>query len=280
MKRSLRPPASSPEMDTDEWELLAVDGLLDFHDDGHGGRVYSRRRSCHSESVLDMDHFRCPSPPAARIVPAAIGLGPEAPPAGEGIAGSPAVEAKAPSVGGSGSGSEREGVSRPVFFKKAARDKNEFVDMTVGDAAVAERESLCSPPRMRGEREAAAAAAVKGENDAECEAGGEVLWEEKRSESNAVNNILKRGFTGIGALCSFGVAAAATFCVLILGSRQGNNNRRSQPKQNLRFQIYSDDKRIEKVVHHATKLNEAISAVRGVPHTRAHIIVGGYYDAL
>ncbi|KAF8007344.1 hypothetical protein BT93_K1371 [Corymbia citriodora subsp. variegata] len=269
-------------MDTDEWELLAVDGLLDFHEDGHGGKIYSRRRSCHSTSVLDMDHFRCPpSPPACRIVPVAIGLDPEAaaePPAVEEIAGSATEEAKAPSLGGSGS--EREVASR-VFFKKVARDKIEFVDMTLGDAA-AEKESLRSPPRMRGEKEAAAAAA-KDKNDAKREVG-EVLWEEKRSEgeseSNAVNNILKRGFTGIGALCSFGVAAAATFCVLILGSRQGNNNRQRQQKQNLRFRIYSDDKRIEKVVHHATKLNEAISAVRGVPHTRAHIIVGGYYDAL
>lgn len=38
--------------------------------------------------------------------------------------------------------------------------------------------------------------------------------------------------------------------------------------------------RIKQVVDHATKLNEAIAAVRGVPVTRAHITVGGYYDAL
>jgi hypothetical protein len=31
-------------------------------------------------------------------------------------------------------------------------------------------------------------------------------------------------------------------------------------------------------VQHATKLNEAISVVRGVPITRAHITVGGNYD--
>lgn len=38
--------------------------------------------------------------------------------------------------------------------------------------------------------------------------------------------------------------------------------------------------RIKRVVQHATRLNEAISAVRGVPVTRAQITVGGYYDAL
>jgi hypothetical protein len=31
-------------------------------------------------------------------------------------------------------------------------------------------------------------------------------------------------------------------------------------------------------VQHATKLNEAIAAVRGAPITRAHITVGGNYD--
>ncbi|XP_030463725.2 uncharacterized protein LOC115683359 [Syzygium oleosum] len=277
-------------MDTDEWELLAVDGLLDSHEDGGGGgggKIYSRRRRCHSESVLDMDHFRCPPspPPADRIATVAIGPDPEAapgPPGVEEVADLPAGEVEAPSLGGS-SGSEREITSR-VFFKKVARDGHEFVDMTMGEAgaaAAAEMESLRSPPRMGSER-SAAAAAVKDKNDAECETG-EVLWEEKRSESegdsNGLNSILKRGFTGIGALCSFGVAAAATFCVLILGSRQGND-RQSQQKQNLRFQLYSDDKRIKKVVHHATKPNKMIAAVRGVPHTRAHIIVGGYYDTL
>ena len=34
------------------------------------------------------------------------------------------------------------------------------------------------------------------------------------------------------------------------------------------------------MVQHATKLNDAISAARGVPMSRAHISVGGYYDGL
>jgi hypothetical protein len=38
--------------------------------------------------------------------------------------------------------------------------------------------------------------------------------------------------------------------------------------------------RIKQVVHHATKLNEAISAARGVPIARAHITYGGYYNGL
>lgn len=38
--------------------------------------------------------------------------------------------------------------------------------------------------------------------------------------------------------------------------------------------------RIKQVVHQASKLNEAISAARGVPMARAQVTLGGYYDSL
>ncbi|KAG8486496.1 hypothetical protein CXB51_019868 [Gossypium anomalum] len=37
---------------------------------------------------------------------------------------------------------------------------------------------------------------------------------------------------------------------------------------------------MKQVVHHTTKLNEAISVVRGVPITRAQITFSGYYDGI
>ncbi|KAL2538013.1 Uncharacterized protein Fot_19404 [Forsythia ovata] len=54
--------------------------------------------------------------------------------------------------------------------------------------------------------------------------------------------------------------AAATVCIVVFGTRQKS---KQQQNQKLQFQIYTNDKRIKLVVHHATKLNEAISAVRG-----------------
>ncbi|XVF06597.1 hypothetical protein REPUB_Repub06bG0062800 [Reevesia pubescens] len=101
----------------------------------------------------------------------------------------------------------------------------------------------------------------------------DVAWE----ENSGGLNLWKWSLTGIGAICSFGVAAA-TFCIIILGSQQ--RHRQQQQNQKLLFQRYTDDKRMKQVVHHTTKLNEAISAVRGVPITRAHITFGGYYDGL
>ncbi|KAF5198708.1 transmembrane protein [Thalictrum thalictroides] len=87
-------------------------------------------------------------------------------------------------------------------------------------------------------------------------------------------NIWKWRLTGIGALCSIGMAAA-TICIFILGNQQ--KHKHHQQNQKLSFQIYSDDKRFKQVVQHATKLNQAISSVRGVPINRAHITCGGYY---
>ncbi|XWS42679.1 hypothetical protein CRYUN_Cryun16bG0034900 [Craigia yunnanensis] len=101
----------------------------------------------------------------------------------------------------------------------------------------------------------------------------DVTWE----ENSGGLNLWKWSLTGIGAICSFGVAAA-TFCIIILGSQQ--RHRQQQHNQKLLFQRYTDDKRMKQVVHHTTKLNEAISAVRGVPITGAHITFGGYYDSL
>ncbi|TKY46180.1 hypothetical protein E2542_SST28217 [Spatholobus suberectus] len=111
---------------------------------------------------------------------------------------------------------------------------------------------------------------------AEKDVGGreeDSTWEEKNDSGF---NLWKWSLTGVGAICSFGVAAAAV-CVLFFGSQQGNKLKQDQK---IRFQIYTDDKRIKQVVQHATKLNDAISAARGVPMSRAHISVGGYYDGL
>lgn len=61
-------------------------------------------------------------------------------------------------------------------------------------------------------------------------------WE----ENSGGINIWKWSLTGIGAICSFGVAAAATVCIIILGGRQ--KNKHHQDNRKLQFHIYADDK--------------------------------------
>ncbi|KAG8478897.1 hypothetical protein CXB51_028754 [Gossypium anomalum] len=83
----------------------------------------------------------------------------------------------------------------------------------------------------------------------------DVNWE----ESSSGLNLWKWSLTGIGAICS--LAQTTT----------------TEPKNccsNVTVMT-----RMKQVVHHTTKLNEAISVVRGVPITRAQITFGGYYDA-
>ncbi|KAG9450371.1 hypothetical protein H6P81_010336 [Aristolochia fimbriata] len=103
---------------------------------------------------------------------------------------------------------------------------------------------------------------VRSDNEQECSSGGNgfTIW--------------KWRVTGIGALCSIGVAAA-TICIFIIGSC--HKHKQQHQNQKLTFQIYSDDKRIKHVVNHATKLNQAL---RGAPLARANITFGGYYDGI
>ncbi|KAL2575793.1 hypothetical protein GLYMA_16G040300v4 [Glycine max] len=126
-----------------------------------------------------------------------------------------------------------------------------------GDQA---QEIIMASPRMKIEKEI----------DTIMDCGKEV------EDSSGGFNFWKWSLNGVGAICSFGFAAA-TICVLILGSQQRNN--KIQQDQKIWFQIYTDDKRIKQVVH-ATKLNEAMAAVSGVPLSRARITCGGYYDGL
>ncbi|KAL0405056.1 UNVERIFIED_CONTAM: hypothetical protein Sradi_2146400 [Sesamum radiatum] len=74
-----------------------------------------------------------------------------------------------------------------------------------------------------------------------------------------LEGIWKWSSNGLGAICTFGVAAA-TFCLIIFSTH------RNKKHQSLQFQMYNSDKRMKQVIHQASKLYEAGRAV------------GGYYD--
>ncbi|KAJ1691853.1 hypothetical protein LUZ63_016008 [Rhynchospora breviuscula] len=85
---------------------------------------------------------------------------------------------------------------------------------------------------------------------------------------------------GIGAICSFGVATAATLCVFALSTASASATCRVRPSPNIQFQIFSDDKRIKDVVQRATGLNHAMTAARGITIPTAQISFGGHYEGL
>ncbi|GAB4843730.1 hypothetical protein Ancab_013695 [Ancistrocladus abbreviatus] len=295
-------------MDLEEWEFLSDDGVIDLHEDGTsvpvlGKKVISRENvSIYPNSIIDMNYFQkfiepqkknnsralnqvfhvpiqLDSPITKSLidhelpkevtrVPIQINL----------------LPTKAPEkIGALEDAAEQDTISQ-VFFKKMK--ENEFVDMKMDSPKSTNRgftpqidvgmhqfedkdgdfngESV-EKEIVRKEKNSKSGN-LKQEKEVES-------WE----ENNGGLNLLKKwGMTGIGAICSFGFAAA-TICIIVFGSHQ---KEKQQQNQKLHFQIYADDKRIKQVVQHAAKLNEAISAVRGAPLTRAHITVGGHFEGL
>ncbi|KAL1211545.1 hypothetical protein V5N11_023554 [Cardamine amara subsp. amara] len=257
-------------MDVDEWELLPKNSFkdLDLDDDGAMMMDYflcpSTQEPLHKteplprsivvptkllqvpiawEPVLDHEHKKTPNNPD---------LDPDSDPVSKQILSTDSVPS-----------------SPTVSFKKTK--ETEFVDMKIDLPA-----RITSPlPQI----EDAASKPSDSEGGDDLLGKKEVTLEEEDHINGERLNLWKVGLNGIGAICSFGVAAAAaTVCVFFLGH---NNIKICKNKnQMLRFQIYSDDdnKRMKEVVNHATKLNEAIFAMKGVPVVRAQISFGGHYD--
>ncbi|XP_044467954.1 uncharacterized protein LOC123197675 [Mangifera indica] len=291
-------------MDLDEWEFLPDHRFLDFPEDSDEKKFISGKRGCGSKTFFDMNYFS-PSFPGSKsnsgkvpkqLVPvpfdldSGIGKSPGDEFSKEIIIKTPVDVNFIPSViaekinQGPVIGSldaDQDSVSQ-VFFKKMK--ENEFVDMKMDSPKSPTSRSLVPKvdPGTFNFDDKTADQALEGMNccsprktamDFEADRKQEPTWAE---DNGGGLNLWKWGLTGIGAICSFGVAAA-TICIIIYGSQ---HKTKQQQNQKLRFQIYTDDKRIKQVVQQASKLNEAISAVRGVPITRAQITLGGYYDAL
>ncbi|KAK6779073.1 hypothetical protein RDI58_025791 [Solanum bulbocastanum] len=247
-------------MDLEEWEILPDDGFLQIHDDD-GKMIFSRKYSSdNSKNEFNMNYFICPSPKSSQFVDTTHQLVPLDPTFQETsndqekviipkqVITKVPLELEVPNFG------EHHDQFSQVFFKKMK--ENEFDNMKM-DSPKSINKSLLSQFEEKTED-------FEVEKDKKIEENG-----------NSGLNLLNKSLNGIGAICSFGVAAAATICIIFIG-----NHQKQKQNQKIRFQIFTDDKRIKRVVQRATRLNEAISAVRGVPVTRAHITVGGYCDAL
>ncbi|XP_050378008.1 uncharacterized protein LOC126795202 [Argentina anserina] len=302
-------------MDLDEWEYLPDDAFLDFHEENEKKVLFSKRyfdsksvfntyhdyyivqspNSSTSKKLNQVDHPAVP--PKQLAVPVQLQLLP--PPIFVRSTQTPYHEGKQETLvpfsaagadvtgtrerGGGGEGDQDPLLSQ-VYFKKTSWEPESvdmkmdsprsptragfgfgFVHQTTSDSTAGgakfqfdecNGEAKVSSPRMKTKNK---------EEEKEDDDQG-------KRENN--NNIWKMSLTGIGAICSFGFAAA-TICILFLGSHHQSN------KQNHKhFQIYTDDnKSIQEVVHRATKFNETYTAVRGVPLSRAHITSGGYYTS-
>ncbi|KAF2921860.1 hypothetical protein DAI22_07g066800 [Oryza sativa Japonica Group] len=157
------------------------------------------------------------------------------------------------------------------------------VDVAVpAETKTSQEETMAAKVTEEEEEEAfqgSDAKVVDGDDDG----GGEEEEEEEEEGKKAgaecvVFRVGKLRVNGIGALCSFGVAAAATVCVFLVGGRLQHHHRQQQ-QHKIQLQLYGDDKRMQQVVQQTSRLNQAMSSVMGGGgSTRANISFGGYYE--
>ncbi|XP_028780158.1 uncharacterized protein LOC114736483 [Neltuma alba] len=283
------------DLNLDEWDFLSDDGFLDFGEDGQK-KVFLGKHYSDSISVFDADHFICPSPRSVKsiepprnsrlpnqLVPVPIPIrldpGPPNDEAAKEIITKNPIDIPSASIQknrGSQIGgveADQDSVSQ-VFFKMK---ENEFVDMKMDSPKSGSRGMLPPIDTMKFDEngepmEIMTSPRLKIEKEILTHNDQDSTWEHNKDGFN----LWKWSFTGIGAICSFGVAAA-TVCILLFGSHQKN---KLHHNHKIRFQIYADDKRIKQLMQQANKMNEAISAATGVPLSRAHITCGGYHDGL
>lgn len=213
----------------DEWELLSDDGLLQISNDA----TAAANQICSRSTVFNTNYFICPSSPS-QFVETTADRGRE----NDCDRDQPVQMINIDSF--STGGVDRDPFSQ-VFFKKMK--EAEFVDIKV------ESPKFEAKANYQFEEKADPRENEMKEVEYDLEEDGANVW--------------KWSLSGIGAICSFGMAAA-TFCVIVFTKHPHHNHK-------LQFRIYTDEKRM--------KVKGAIAAVSGVPINRARITVGGYYDA-
>lgn len=256
------------DLEDEGWVNIPYDGFLQVHDDG--GNKFFSRKYVSPKNLFKIDYFNSSqksqefveedSRSRNQLIPLPIQMDDRCEEEVKEIAGLPVlINGELKEV--------TEGDLDPifqVFFKK----ENEFVEMKM--------DSLRSNPRGTSlphiETDVFQYEDKSDDHDMSSKVGIDEVEKVVHEEGNEGLNLWKWSVNGIGAFCSFGMAAA-TICIILFGSGQ----RHKQQTQKIRIQIFSDDKRIKQVVHRA---NEAMSAVRGVPLSTAHITYGGYYEPL
>lgn len=245
------------EEDLQGWEVVPDDGFLEIHDEDDGKKIFSRKFGIGPSNVFK-NYFICPSPessspkfvdstlpPKQLVTVVPIHLDPpnddddleflkklaNPHPIPLNIPTEKIVEA--PTTGGGG---DQDPVSQVSFKKKK---EPEFVEMKL-DSPRSNNNNNSSNWGIKssqgtiqfddGEEKSISKDTMEVKKD--------VSWEENSGSGGP--SIWKWSLTGIGAICSFGVAAA-TVCIVILGGHLKNNNNHNQDNK-LQFHIYADDK--------------------------------------
>ncbi|XP_047332297.1 uncharacterized protein LOC124935907 [Impatiens glandulifera] len=227
--------------DVHEWEFLPDEGFLQIHDDHHTvNKIFSSRYSPYNNHLFVTNYFVFPSVRSSLNLPDPKQIHLQSPSDQISLL---ELELEQPDD----DDDDEEIVSDHVSFKKLIAKESEFADM-----------KLDSPKMMRTVLpQIDLGALIQYELD---EASSEIHTNKDDDHHPKNSNNWRRNLTGIGAICSFGVvAAAATFCFIILGIKRKNNRGGGYSK--LQFKIFSDDNK----EHHKNSISMPVSV------TRAHI---------
>nr|BAK02392.1 predicted protein [Hordeum vulgare subsp. vulgare] len=175
--------------------------------------------------------------------------------------------------------------AEPRSTKEGKDEEPTVTELLVSDGDGQDKFQACDDAKEvddDGKQMAAAEAVESALPPHEFAAGEEE--EGKKEEDGAppecvVFSVGKLRVNAVGALCSFGVAAA-TVCVFLVGGRlQHHKQHQHQQQQKIQLQFLGDDKRIQQVVQQTSGLNQAMSSMMGAgASTRANISFGGFYD--
>ncbi|XP_073150352.1 uncharacterized protein [Henckelia pumila] len=267
-------------MDIEEWELLPEEGFLGIHDDG--GKKINPKGS----TVFHMNYFICPSN-VVDSVPQQDHAKNQLPPLSVHLL-EPRIPKKPPDQESAVPPGEiikkitppptppsSDPVSQ-VFFKKMK--EAEFVDIKVDSPRSGSASRGFIPPI---EGSAVFQFEEKGgQSPVSCDISEMEIKEEdvkdSKKDDGGGSNIWKWSLTGIGAFCSLGVTVC---CIIVFRSSGRMSNKHPLQNQKLQSQTHANNKRIKQGVDHASRLTEAVCAVRGVPIAKARITFGGHYDA-
>lgn len=242
-------------MDLEEWDLLSDEGLIDLHEDG-GNNLFSPKSIPNTTTLIDMNYFQKISDP----IPVPIQFDQKI----EKIPEKLPIETPKSDVQQIKEADHQESVSK-VFFKKLK--ENEFVDMKMDSPKSLNKGIL---PQI----DVGTYKFEEKEKETEQKQELPINKEEKLSKNSIMEevsgnwdddhnneglNVWKWAMTGIGALFSFGFAAA-TVSLIVLGNRH-KENCNDPKKKELHFQLYTHEKRLKQAVRRATKLNEAITVI-------------------
>ncbi|KAF7801475.1 uncharacterized protein G2W53_040586 [Senna tora] len=249
-------------MDLEEWEFLSDEGFFDREK-----KFSLSKQNSDSRKILDADYVLCSSPDFRKIaksnqaVPADT-IRPEA-----------FDDELEKEISRNPDEIEADQATDSRFSFSEKENDHQFVDMK-------SRRGIAPPIDTRTLKFEDKAEIMEITSSPKLKIEKEIIVSSNRDDNKNDDgfNLWKWSFTGIGAICTFGVAAA-TICIFFLGSQ--SKNKLDHQHKKIRFQIYTNDKSIKQVVEHASKFNDAISAVRGgTSVNRAHITYSGYYDTL